>query len=51
LRSGNKPYFAEVASAAVRLAAVEDSAVAEVLLSGGRVLKAFSWDVPGVCRG
>ena len=26
---------------------MEDSAVAEVLLSGGRVLKASSWDVPG----
>jgi uncharacterized linocin/CFP29 family protein len=32
LRSGGKPYFAEVA---------------EVLLNGGRVLKASSWDVPG----
>ncbi len=36
LRSGNKPYFAEVAAAAAELAAMEDSAVAEVLLSGGR---------------
>jgi uncharacterized linocin/CFP29 family protein len=35
LRSGGKPYFAEVA------------AVAEVLLNGGRVLKASSWDVLG----
>ncbi len=36
LRSGNKPYFAEVAAAAAELAAMEDSAAAEVLLSGGR---------------
>jgi len=42
LRGGGKPYFAEVAAAAVKLAAMEDSAVAEVLLSGGRVLKASS---------
>jgi uncharacterized linocin/CFP29 family protein len=35
LRSGGNPYFAEVA------------AVAEVLLSGGKVLKASSWDVLG----
>jgi uncharacterized linocin/CFP29 family protein len=35
LRSGGKPYFAEVA------------AVAEVLLNGGRMLKASSWDVLG----
>jgi uncharacterized linocin/CFP29 family protein len=47
LRSGSKPYFAEVAAAAAKLAAIEDSAVAEVLLSGGKVLKASSWDVPG----
>jgi hypothetical protein len=47
LRSGGKPYFAEVAAAAAKLAAMEDSAVAEVLLNGGRMLKASSWDVPG----
>ena len=47
LRSGGKSYFAEVAAAAAKLAAMEDSAVAEVLLSGGKVLKASSWDVPG----
>jgi len=47
LRGGGKPYFAEVAAAAAKLAAMEDSAVAEVLLSGGRVSKASSWDVPG----
>jgi len=35
LRSGGKPYFAEVAATAAMLAAMEDSAVAEVLLSGG----------------
>jgi hypothetical protein len=40
LRSGGKPYFAEVVAAAAKLAAMEDSAVADVLLSGGRVLKA-----------
>jgi len=42
LRGGGKPYFAEVTAAAAKLAAMEDSAVAEVLLSGGRVLKASS---------
>ncbi len=47
LRSGGKPYFAEVAAAAAKLAAMEDSAVAEVLLNGGKVLKASSWDVSG----
>jgi len=47
LRSGGKPYFAEVAAAAAKLAAMEDSAVAEVLLNGGKVLKASSWDAPG----
>jgi hypothetical protein len=47
LRGGGKPYFAEDAAAAAKLAAMEDSAVAEVLLSGGRVLMASSWDVPG----
>jgi uncharacterized linocin/CFP29 family protein len=47
LRSGGKPYFAEVAAAAAKLAAMEDLAVAEVLLSGGRVSKAYTWDVPG----
>jgi hypothetical protein len=36
LRGGGKPYFAEVAVAAAKLAAIEDSAVVEVLLSGGR---------------
>jgi len=46
LRSGGKPYFVEVAAAAAKLAAMDDSAVAEVLLSGGRVFKASSWDVP-----
>jgi uncharacterized linocin/CFP29 family protein len=35
LRSGGKPYFAEVAAAAAKLAAMEDSAVAEVLLTAG----------------
>ncbi len=47
LRSGGKPYFAEAAAAAAKLAAMEDSAVAEVLLNGGKVLKASSWDAPG----
>jgi len=48
LRSGGKPFFfAEVAAAAAKLAAMEDSAVGEVLLSGGKMLKASSWDVPG----
>ncbi len=47
MRSGGEPYFAEVAAAVAKLAAMEDSAVAEVLLNGGRVLKASSWDVPG----
>jgi uncharacterized linocin/CFP29 family protein len=47
LRSGGKSYFAEVAAAAAKLAAMEDSAAAEVLPSGGRMLKASSWVVPG----
>ncbi len=48
LRSGGKPYFAEAAAAAAKLAAMEDSAVAEVLLNGGKVLKASSWDARGL---
>jgi uncharacterized linocin/CFP29 family protein len=47
LRGGSKTYFAEVAAAAAKLVAMEDSAVAEVLLNGGKMLKASSWDVPG----
>jgi uncharacterized linocin/CFP29 family protein len=47
LRSGGKPYFPEVAAAAAKLAATEDSAAAELLLSGWMVLMASSWDVPG----
>jgi uncharacterized linocin/CFP29 family protein len=47
LRGGGKPYFPEVAAAAAKLAAMEDSAVAEVLLSGGKMLMASSWDVLG----
>ena len=42
MKSGGKPYFAEVAAAAAKLAAMEDTAIAEVLLSCGRVLKASS---------
>jgi uncharacterized linocin/CFP29 family protein len=30
-----------------RAASMEDSSVAEVLLNGGKMLKASSWDVPG----
>jgi uncharacterized linocin/CFP29 family protein len=47
LRSGGKPYFPEVAAAATKLAATEDSAAAELVLNGGKMLKASSWDVPG----
>jgi len=44
---GNVAYFAEVVSAATRLAAMEDSAIAGDLLNAEKVFNASSWDVPG----
>jgi Uncharacterized protein, linocin/CFP29 homolog len=47
LLRGGATYFAEAEAAAAKLAAMEDAAVAEVLLNGKKVLTISSWDAAG----